>query len=175
MNAKHFLDPDIFRVVPHAPGVYWMIWSKSSYGQGAVGPRPIPRLAGVDPWGILYIGCAGDLYDRATIGLVKLTNDAEPSWLWPALGDRYMLLDYLHSFHGLWTIPKENLAIAWEVLPSRVEANKTEQMMYYNYRQHFSELPPFQRDFSMGLWIKSLEEKNMRGPLLMPTDRYFPG
>jgi len=56
---------------------------------------------------------------------------------------------------------------------SKSEAVKLEQMYYYNYRQVFGELPPFNRDFTMNKWISSVDEQKQRGPLIMPHHRYI--
>ena len=90
MNICHFSDPAIFSRLPMMPGVYWMIWSQTEYSEGPVKPKAIERLTGTDTWGILYIGCAGKLAERAGRGLVSLLLAAMLEWRWPDYGDRLL-------------------------------------------------------------------------------------
>ena len=52
LAAKNFKD------IPTDPGIYFVRWSKNGK------PTSIPRLAGVDHKGILYIGSAAKLKKR---------------------------------------------------------------------------------------------------------------
>jgi hypothetical protein len=107
------------------------------------------------------------------VELADLLLSSDIHTAWPNWYGRLLAFNYFHSENIRTLYPLHSLGLSWEVFPSKADAVKHEQLYYYNYRQAFGELPPFNRDFSMNKWISTADEQRQRGPLIMPHNGYI--
>ena len=175
-------DPKWEQKLPDLPGVYWLLAMQATMEtcRDLFLPMEIPRLfRGPDRFGILYIGGtprSGTIRSRAGHGLISLLHSLTEHSCWEAFKGRNPLFDYFHTPGLADYISIANMALAYETTNDSVDASRTEQRRYYNYRQQFGERPPFNRDFTMthyesecvGGW------KKHKGPLKMEDARWGP-
>jgi hypothetical protein len=175
MTYVHVVDPLAKSKLPTDAGVYWLVAVDRPFGDSnRIGPRSFGRLSGQDTHGNLYIGSAKNVRDRAGDQLIDTLVRSNKMTEWSRWYDRLLCFDYFHSNAVSSIYPLTHLAVKFEVVAAHSDAVRLEQLLYYNYRQANGELPPFNRDFTMKLWISAEQERNQRGPLQMPTDRYWP-
>jgi hypothetical protein len=130
----HFLlsDPDFWKNIPKGCGVYRV---HCLNGNGEV--VPIPRVLGVDPRGVLYIGKATSFAER--VSNLKKTISPDYQGQSHVCGRRYKNKTY-ESFGQRF--PFHRLCVSFE--PSAAPA-VAEAAALTAYVQQFGELPPLNR------------------------------
>jgi len=113
--------------VPAVPGVY-KIFSLDESEK----PIPLPRVLGIDPFGVLYIGKSDNLKNRVRM----LWRVLQPNYKASAhtFGMNYKSLQIIQD-----AFPYDTLAIEYEENP---EAKKHEKSLIESYRQVYGEVPP---------------------------------
>lgn len=146
--------------LPETPGVYWLVAMSGT----ADCPRPIPRIAGSDPAGILYIGTTRsrtlrrrvrDDLVRGLVGLGEL-----PRWAaigHPAAAEYWMCVQIRRLY------PTTGLGVAVLSTQDQETAALSEINFLTNYRNNFGEYPPFnQAPTGYAKYVPDI--KNQRGP-----------
>ena len=139
MKKFRILDKDFWKQVDDAvnekPGIYKLFCLNEK------GPVPVPRIAGVDNDGILYIGKSENGALRSRLGSLKKSLDTSyTDRSTHSAGSRYHFQSDIRKNY-----PLEGLFVSILSTDSQSEAGKLEKEELKFYQKQFGELPPFNR------------------------------
>lgn len=138
-NRFRILDKDFWKQVDNAvnnrPGIYKLLCLNEN------GPVPVPRIAGVDNEGILYIGKSENGELRYRLGSLKKSLDTSYADRGAhSAGSRYHFHSDIRKNY-----PLEGLFVSILSTDSQSGAGKLEKEELIKYQEQFGELPPFNR------------------------------
>ena len=141
IKTVHLTDKKLLDIIPRSAGVYWVRVLKNDFDPEFPTHfdfRSIPRVSGIDPLGVLYIGkAARGLRSRLSKYAGVLLREQPQETTWDKLYQTSTwIYDYLHSDTMISTYPIAQICL------SIAEIKDTafhETQLLYTYRNQFGE------------------------------------
>lgn len=134
MPFLYSLMPGIQGGLPLGPGIY-RISFRTDDGEDVI---PIRRAGGIDNDGIIYVGSAGELYERVGNFRVVVFDD-HPQKKAHSAANRYVRIQAMSRI-----FPPNQLWFEWE---EHDDPEEEEKRLLLDYLERFGELPPFNNKF----------------------------